>query len=572
MNHRLTCLILVASIVISAPTAQAYDITSDSIYKHISVLADDSLEGRHVGDEGAWKAAQYIKGIFQECGLVPHGDDDSYFQAVEFIRKIKFGDKNKLTVNGVELELYEDFQPMRQSVTAVFDFDDVVEVDYGIKTDSIDGSYNDYSDIDVNGKAVLIKRFAPSSDDNPHVDFDKYSSLTSKINTALKQGATGIIFVTPEDHDDTINVAGPVRVTPKEIPILFLRHAALEKLGIPINNPVISSSMGETELIKVRDTAYNVVGYLPAGNDSSIILGAHYDHLGWGGPRTASTYRGSDRQIHNGADDNGSGTALLIEMARYWSARKELLRHSIAFVAFDGEEFGLIGSGGYAHNMSVDSTKVRMMVNMDMIGRIREQDNGLAIMGTGTCDEFQTYFDELSHDEIKLSLKESGTGPSDHIAFYNRKIPVLFFFTGAHKDYHKPTDDIDLVDTDGIVKVGDVVTNVVAHFDQLDSPMKFKKTKDENEGKRRSSFSVTFGIMPDYIAEVKGLKVDGVIPDRPGERAGIIDGDIIIKIGDLDIGDIYDYMNSLSKFRKGDTTNVVVERAGEEVQLQIIFE
>jgi len=523
-----------------------------------------------VGEIGEWKAAQYIKGVFESAGLAPRGDEGTYFQAFEFIKRIDFSDKNRLAVNGQELELNEEFVPMRQSASTGFAFDHVVYVDYGIKVDEDDGSYDDYEGKDVAGRGVVIKRYAPSSEDSSHIDFEKYSSLTNKIQTALDHGANGILFITPEDRDDTLHALGPVRVHPKEIPIVFLRRKGLERLRLSLSRPEIVSAVGETELIKVRDTGYNVVGYLPTDNDTTIIIGAHYDHLGWGGP--TSRYRGEEKMIHNGADDNGSGTAALLELARYFSSVRNQTKYSQLFIAFSGEEAGILGSSHYAKNMTVDSSKVRMMANMDMIGRLKDQEHGLAIFGTGTCLEFQEYFDSLSQDALKLAFKEPGTGPSDQTPFYNRGIPVLHFFTGAHDDYHKPSDDVDKIDLKGTVQVANFVTKVVSDFDRYDGTLTFQKTKSSGAGKHRASYSVTLGITPDFIADVKGLRVDGVSPDRPGERAGLLKGDIIIKMGDIEIADIYDYMNALSKFRKGDTTMVVVKRGNETLSMQVVFE
>jgi len=547
-----------------------FAISADSVYKHISILADDSLEGRQVGEIGEWKAAQYIEGVFESAGLAPGGDEGTYFQAFEFIKRIVFSDKNRLAINGQELELNEEFVPMRQSAGTGFAFDHVVYVDYGIKVDEEDGSYNDYEGKDVAGKAVVIKRYAPSSEDYPGIDFEKYSSLTNKIQTALDHKAKGIFFITPEDRDDTLHTIGPVRVYPKEIPIIFLRRKGLERLGLSLSRPEIVSAVGETELVKVRDTGYNVVGYLPTDNDTTIIIGAHYDHLGWGGP--ISRYRGEEKMIHNGADDNASGTSALLELARYFSSVRDQIKYSQLFIAFSGEEAGALGSNYYVRHMTVDSSKVRMMVNMDMIGRLRNQEHGLAVFGTGTCPEFMSYFDSLSHNGIKMVFKESGGGGSDQISFYNHKIPVLHFFTGAHEDYHKPSDDIDKIDFKGTVKVANLIGRVVSDFDRYDGALIFQKTKDPGAGKRRASFSVTLGITPDHVTEVKGLRVGNIIPDRSAERAGLLEGDIIIKMGDIEISDIYDYMNSLSRFRMGDTTVVVVERGVDTLNLQVVFE
>ncbi len=547
----------------------AYTITPDSLYHHVAVLADDSLEGREVGEAGEWKAATYIQAIFRSAGLDPKGTE-GYLQGFDFVKRIDYGPNNRLLVNDIELKIDEEYEPLKQSSSMQFSFNEVVDVGYGIVTDSSDGRYDDYAGKNVDGQAVLIKRFAPSPDQNPHVDFDRYSSITDKINTAIAHNVAAVFFYTPSDKDDSLTSVAPAYITPKGVPIVFLRRKALERLNVNLENPGINSIRGETQLVKTRDTAYNVVAYLRAQTDTTVIIGAHYDHLGWGGP--TSLYRGDVRQIHNGADDNASGVSAVLELARYFEGARDQLKYSILFIAFTGEEAGLLGSSYFAKHMTVDSGKVRMMINLDMIGRLRDQANGLAILGTGTCAQFKNYFDSLKYDDIKLTLKESGIGPSDHTAFYNQGIPVLYFFTGAHADYHKPTDDVDKIDSRGILRVTDIIRDIIARFDDYSGPLVFQKTKDSSEGKRKAQFSVTLGVMPDYAAEVKGLKIDGIVPERPGERAGLEQGDVIIKMGELNIGDIYDYMNALSKFKKGDSIDVIVERNGQTLTLPVKFD
>ncbi len=562
---------LVPALAFSAPGVELYQPTTDSLRAHLSVLAADSLEGRRVGEDGEWKAAQYIKSVFEAAGLQPKGADGTWFQPFGFVKEIAFGENNRLVVNGVELKLQDEFQPMKQSASAAFDFNEIVNVDYGIKTEPDDGAYNDYAEKDVAGKAVIIKRYAPGSEDNPHVDFSAYESLTSKINTALDHDVAGIFFITPEDHDDTLHAIGPVRITPKDIPITFLRRNGLTRLGLSLSRPQIDAAAGEIELLKVRDTGYNVLGYVPGATDNTIIIGAHYDHLGWGGRGSGSRYLGEEPMIHNGADDNGSGTAVLLELARQTASARDHLNHSYLFAAFSGEEFGILGSSHFARDMTIDSANVLMMINMDMVGRLAEQENGLAVMGTGTTEAFTTYFDSLSRDDVKITQKKSGQGPSDHTAFYNRGIPVLMFFTGPHNDYHKPEDDIEKIDFDGLLTVSDVVGKTIEYFDSYEGVMTFVRTKDPGAGKRRSSFSVTLGIMPDYITEVRGLKIDNVSPDGPADKAGLLAGDIVIRMGDVEVGDIYDYMNALGKFRKGDTVLVTINRSGETTDATVIF-
>lgn len=544
----------------------SYEMSADSARIHVEVLASDSLEGRRVGEAGARKAARYIESIFHNAGLLPKGDGDGYLQKFQFIKRIEPGEENQLKVNGVELELYTEFRPLNQSANLSFDFQEVIPVGYGITVPH--PPHDDYAGLDVAGKAVLITRYSPH-DTTSGIEWEKYSSLTDKIINAIEHETAGLFFITPEDQDDTLILLGVTRVASKDIPIIWLRRAGLQRLGFSVSDPPTFSASGTADVIRVRDTARNVVGYLPGKSDTTIIIGAHYDHLGWGAP--GSLYRDREKKIHYGADDNGSGTSALLELVRKYTSLSAPTRHSMLFIAFSGEEAGLLGSSYFARHMTVDSSKILMMVNMDMVGRLSDQKKGLAIFGTGTCNEFKAYFESLDSPDLTLSFKEDGAGPSDHTAFYNRDIPVLHFFTGAHEDYHKPSDVADKVDYDGVIRVAQLVEQIVNHFDIRGGPLSFQRTKNSEMGKRRRAFSVTLGIMPDYISEVHGLKVDGITPDKTAERAGILKDDIIIRIGTYAIDDIYAYMNALGKFRKGDTTTIVVARGADTLSLAAEF-
>ncbi|MCP4684288.1 MAG: M28 family peptidase [bacterium] len=563
------CLLL----AFSTSSFAAYDISPDSVHRHIEVLASDSLEGREVGEPGELKAARYMIKVLQAAGLKPLGDSGSFLQAFDFIKRISPGENNRLSVNGKDLVLKDDFTPLFYSADTVFDFSEIVDVNYGIITD--DSAHNDYADLNVDGKAVLVKRYAPEAEETDDTTetgdtiFDRHSSLTSKIITALDHGASGVFFWTPPEHDDTLLSTGATRVTPKSIPIVFLRRAGIEKLGLDLTSPEIMTASGQTDLERVRDTGYNVVGFLQGATDTTVIIGAHYDHLGWGGP--SSRYLEDEKKIHYGADDNGSGVAALLELARYAATRGDELRHSMLFIGFGGEEAGLLGSSHYVRNWTIDRTHARMMINMDMIGRLKDQDKGLAILGTGTCPDFKEYFDSMDVGDLKVVFKESGTGPSDHAAFYNDSIPVLNFFTGAHEDYHKPSDVTEKIDFEGVVSVANLIGDIVQHFDDYPDQLVFQRTKDDGPGRHSRAYSVTLGVMPDFISEVEGLRIDGVSPGRPADNAGLLKGDIVIKMGDIAVDDIYTYMNALSKFRKGDTTPVSVVRGEDTLSVTVEF-
>ena len=562
-----------AALIFAVATAYrpvaAYEITADSLRHHVYVLAADSMEGRRVGTTGEWMAAQYLISVLKSAGVTP-GGTDGYLQPFDFVADVVVGDSTHLVINGVDMKLDEDYRPLPHSANGAFDLGEAVDVDYGITVDTSEGNYDDYADLDVKGRPVVVKRFAPEAGDNPHIDFEKYSSIINKINTAVAHEAGAVILITPEDRDDTIPARMESHITPKNIPIIYLRRHALQRLGLDLSKPVITSMAGNIEMIPVHDTGYNVISRIDTDNDTCIVVGAHYDHLGWG--TSASLYTGSVPMIHNGADDNASGTSTMLELARYYQTHRDNLKYSLVFCGFSGEEAGLLGSSNFVKSSLIDTTKVRMMINMDMVGRLHQHDTTLAIFGVGSAAEFKPYFDSLNWSGMHLAYKEPGTGPSDQTSFYNRGIPVLYFFTGAHEDYHKPTDDADKVDYDGMAQVADLVVHTIDYFENYPGSLTFQQTAGPDAGRQHASYSVTLGIMPDYVAQVKGLRVDGVIDDRPGQRAGLMKGDVIIKMGDVTVGDIYDYMNALSTFHKGDTTIVVVERGNKEVSLNVIFE
>ena len=314
-------------------------------------------------------------------------------------------------------------------------------------------------------------------------------------------------------------------------------------------------------------TAYNVVGYIDNKAANTIIIGAHYDHLGLGN-QGSSLELNSANKIHNGADDNASGTSGVIELARYFQENKKKEKYNFLFICFSGEELGLFGSKYFTEHPTIDLTRINYMVNMDMIGRLNAG-RELSISGTGTSPVFEPLLKKLTKDKFNAKLDSSGTGPSDHTSFYLKDIPVLHFFTGSHNDYHKPGDDADKINYEGEV---DVLNLIIKMIEELDSEPKlaFLQTKSNTMNEARS-FKVTLGVMPNYTATVAGLQVDGVTEGRPAQKAGILPGDVITKIGDRDIKDIEQYMEALGVFEKGQTVPVKVIRNKKEVTLSLTF-
>ena len=308
-------------------------------------------------------------------------------------------------------------------------------------------------------------------------------------------------------------------------------------------------------------TGRNVIAYLDKKAEKTIVIGAHFDHLGMGGQ--GSLHRG-DSAIHNGADDNASGTAALLALAKIF--KYETLKSNLLFVAFSGEENGLWGSNYFVKNPTLDLKTINYMINMDMVGRLNEE-KSLAIYGVGTSPSFSKVLDPINADSLKLVPSESGVGPSDHTSFYLQDLPVLHFFTGQHADYHKPSDDADKINYEGLVQVVRYISRLVAQLD-TEPKLAFTKTKDSRESPR---FTVSMGVVPDYLYSGKGMRVDGVSEGKPAQAAGLQKGDVVLQLGDSTIIDMMGYMRALSVFKKGDSTQVVVERAGLKIAAKIKF-
>ncbi|MBQ0788148.1 MAG: M28 family peptidase [Oceanihabitans sp.] len=308
-------------------------------------------------------------------------------------------------------------------------------------------------------------------------------------------------------------------------------------------------------------TGTNVVAYIDNKAENTIIIGAHYDHLGYGAE--GSLYRG-ERAIHNGADDNASGVAVLLNLAK--RLMKGNINNNYLFITFSGEEMGLLGSNYFVKNPTIDTKKANYMINMDMVGRLKK-DSTLAVYGVGTSPIFKQTL-KANNNRFKLVQKESGVGPSDHTSFYNADIPVLHFFTGQHEDYHKPSDDTERLHFNGMQVISNYIFEIISDLDN-NGKLPFRKTKNESEDVPR--FKVGLGVIPDYLYDGKGMRIDGISEDKPAQKAGLQRGDVVVKLGEIEVIDMTTYMIGLSKFEEGDITKVIVEREGKEVEAEITF-
>jgi len=315
-------------------------------------------------------------------------------------------------------------------------------------------------------------------------------------------------------------------------------------------------------------TGRNVIGYINNNAKTTIVIGAHYDHLGYGGE--GSLYREKDKAIHNGADDNASGVAVLLDIATRLKIKNEQSKikdkNNYLFMAFSGEEMGLLGSNYFSKNPTIDAKSMNYMINMDMIGRMKA-DSTLAVYGVGTSPMFKQTL-KANNEKFKLIQNESGVGPSDHTSFYLIDIPVLHFFTGQHEDYHKPSDDSEKLNYDGMNLISDYIFDIIVDLDD-NGELAFRKTKNESEETPR--FKVGLGVVPDYLFDGKGMRIDGTREETPAFAAGLQKGDVVIKLGDSNVTDMMSYMRALSVFEKGDEAAISIKRSDSIIDTRVKF-
>lgn len=528
----------------------------DSLRKHITILAHDSLEGRETGTAGEAKAYRYLSEQFRKAGLLAAGSQD-YLQPFPFTARILMGKNNSLTLNHKKFKPGNDFYPLAYSANATVN-GEVVKAGYGIIAPDL--NHNDYDGKDVKGKIVLLETSSPEGA-NPHSKFAPHIDLRTKIDKAIEQGAAGIIFINTKKEVENPPDSYSRRITPSSIPVIFAKGAALK----PLLDATTLSADITTELVKEEKTGHNVIGLLDKGAANTVVIGAHYDHLGYG--HDGSLYRGKPA-IHNGADDNASGTAALIELARLLS-QPVCRNNNYLFIAFSGEEMGLLGSSFFVKNPTIDLSRIRYMLNMDMVGRLKPDSKILQILGAGTSPEWKAALEGIFIDSVTIKTSESGIGPSDHTSFYLANIPAIHFFSGTHEDYHKPSDDEDKINYDGQVSVLKIMLEVISRLDAK-GKIEFTKTQDA-DSRETPRFKVTLGVVPDYVYDGTGMRIDGVSDGKPAAKAGLKAGDIIIAIGEHKVHDMMSYMQALGKFKKGDKTILKIKRGDEEKNIEVEF-
>jgi hypothetical protein len=565
-----------------------HDISTDSLQSYVKTLASDAFEGRAPGTTGGHLATVYIQQKFAEYGLEPFSSLPNYLQPFSVTTSLKAGERNSIALKTRQMfHLGMDFVPLGYSTNGKAESKQVIFVGYGISTDK----YDDYKGVDVKGKIVVMMRYSPDGD-NPHSDFFEHASVWKKLTTAREKGAIGaLIFTGERNGDDKLldisrdRLAGDAGIPAMNITRALAARALMTKPQVlaqiqeridqtkqPNSFALNSFVSMQTEIVRVKAETYNVIGYLPANtpSDEYLVVGAHYDHIGYGGPGSGSLAP-DERKIHYGADDNASGSSGLLELARYFANRRHTLKRNLVFMAFGAEEMGLLGSAHFVNHPVFPIEKTIAMLNMDMIGRMK--DSALAISGIGTAKEFEELCKAENREQFKLKLSPDGFGPSDHSSFYAKNIPVLFFFTGNHANYHKPTDTWEKINYADETRVVRYISRLIEKLDANPRPT-FTKAQSETAQASRSSmggFRVSFGTIPNYSQEVDGVLLDGVREGSVAEKAGLKAGDIIVKMGNKDIRNVYDYTDAIKHLKPGDTITVVVKRNRETLSLLASF-
>ena len=543
-------------LISTSVNAQLDAVLKSNLKQHISILASDKFEGREPGTKGERLSYEYITQQFKNIGLLPKGNK-GYLQSFEFSAGTKNGVKNKLTIAGNNLKSDSEYYVLPYSAHKSTAEGKSIKIGSGLLSKEL--GRNDYEGMtDLKGRIAVMDYATPEAD-NPHSKWAEASDLRKRIEIAVSKGISGLIIYNSNDSINNPNKNTEIKITPFAIPVVFVKSndATLLKNDQQV---VI-----ETDIEKIMHSGHNVIGYIDNHAENIIVIGAHYDHLGYGGHE--SLYRG-ERAIHNGADDNASGTSALIELARKLKG-SSLNKYNYMFIAFSGEEKGLLGSNYFVKHPTIDLKKVNYMLNMDMVGRLKPTDHVLLINGAGTSPSWDSLLNNIKVDSLRIKTTASGVGPSDHTSFYLEGIPVLHFFSGTHSDYHKPSDDEPLINYNGMVSIFHFMNDLIEQTNNLPK-LAFTKTNDSNN-EDAPRFKVTLGVVPDYAFEGSGMRIDGVTEGRPAAAAGLLKGDVVIQMGEEKVTDMMSYMKALSKFKKGDTIKVKVDRAKEIVEKEVTF-
>ncbi len=551
--------------------------------QHVEFLASDSLKGRFPGTPESKAAATYIFNKLRSYGYTPLADNG--IQQFDMTMTKGLGKRNVLSINGVGCKLGTDFTTL--SISSNGNFEAKIDfVGYGLYVNEEGLERNEYQDVNIRGKWAMMLMGVPNG------KYASYSGYQQKAVIAKERGAIGVIFVAEADSSGNgelmsfakreVNVGIPCIQVSRKLAneLLSGENTTLEMVeeNLANNENRISYELGvvasaEAEVESAKITGANIVMMLKGSNtslDESIVIGAHYDHLGFGGVGSGSR-RPQEHAVHNGADDNASGVALLLQLAEQLALQKELLKRNIVVVAFDAEEQGIVGSKYFVANVPKEAGKPVTMLNFDMVGRLNDK-QVLQISGVGTFNGGEELVRSISNpNKLSLTLSKGGFGPSDHSAFYAKQIPVLYFTTGVHTDYHTPDDDSDKINCKGMAYICNFADKLAMKLaTQPTAPVYQHAGDSEMDNRPMKVFKVTLGIIPDFMSSGSdGMRADVVSEGKPAYRAGMKSGDVIVGINKKTVHNIQDYMLRLSELKAGDIAEVEVLRGKERIVLYV---
>ncbi len=510
-----------------------------NLKSHIGYLASDALEGRRTGTAGADAAMDYLVKQYQQLGIGPKGTS-GYLQKFEINEGLQLVPSTHFTVNNIQLKIEKDFFPLANSAS-----------------------------ISITGKPAMalhekgqpwfkdIKETLEENKSNPHFDIEAW--IKKEVTAAAAKGATAFILYNTGSIVDNILFNKNDKTDVFSIPVIYITQAGLQHFSDPSATLNIQLKV---QIAEKKRPATNVAAFINNGAANTIVIGAHYDHLGFNEDKNALD---TGHVIHNGADDNASGTAALLEIARLLQ-QKSPTQNNYLFLHFSGEELGLLGSKHWIENPTTTGS-INYMLNMDMVGRY-DTSHKLTVGGYGTSSKWSNIW-KLASTPLLVKFDSTGSGPSDHASFYRAGVPVQFFFTGSHPDYHKASDDADKINYEATAQIVKLAYQIMGITDSLPK-LDFIKTTEPQMG-RSTKFTVSLGVIPDYGYSGTGMRIDGVSPGKLAEKLGLKAGDILLQLGDYKFVDVNSYMQTLSKFKKGDQTQLRIKRGTDEINISVTF-
>ena len=510
-----------------------------NLKSHIGYLASDVLEGRRTGTAGADAAKDYLVNQYAQMRIGPKGTS-GYLQKFEINEGLQIDPSTHFIVNNSQLKIDKDFFPLATSASTTVTGNPAIA-------------------LHEKGQPWFkdIKETLEENKSNPHFDVDAW--IKKEVATAAAKGATAFIIYNTGTIIDNIQFNKNDTSSVYSIPVIYLTPNGLQHFADP--SATLQIELG-VRIVEKKRAATNVAAYINNGAANTVVIGAHYDHLGYNEDKNALD---TGHIIHNGADDNASGTAALLEIARLLQ-QKSPAHNNYLFLHFSGEELGLLGSKYWIENPTMPGA-INYMLNMDMVGRY-DTSHKLTVGGYGTSSKWSAIWNAVSTPLI-VKFDSTGSGPSDHASFYRAGIPVQFFFTGSHVDYHKATDDADKINYEGTAQIVTLAYQMMGITDSLPK-LDFIKTTEPQMG-RSTKFTVSLGVIPDYGYSGTGMRIDGVSPGKLAEKLGLQAGDILLQLGDYKFVDVNSYMQTLSKFKKGDQTMLRIKRGIEEISFSVSF-